>query len=88
VGPTPWDIGRPQTAFVELAQACELHGRVLDMACGTGEHALMAARLGLEASGVDRSQRAIATAKAKAEQRGLAVRFVVWDALKLASFDG
>jgi len=85
VGTPPWDIGRPQTAFRELANAGQLHGRVLDVGCGTGEHALMAAALGLHATGVDTSRRAIDLAKAKADERRLAVRFVVWDALQLAA---
>jgi SAM-dependent methyltransferase len=85
VGTPPWDIGRPQTAFRELADAGKLHGRVLDVGCGTGEHALMAAALGLEATGVDTSLRAITMARAKAEDRGLSVRFVVWDALQFAA---
>jgi SAM-dependent methyltransferase len=85
VGTPPWDIGRPQTAFRDLANAGKLHGRVLDVGCGTGEHALMAAARGLDATGVDASPRAIHLAKAKAEDRGLSVRFVVWDALQLAA---
>jgi 2-polyprenyl-3-methyl-5-hydroxy-6-metoxy-1,4-benzoquinol methylase len=52
-GTPPWDIGRPQPAFLALAEAGALKGRVLDVGCGTGEHALMAAELGLEATGVD-----------------------------------
>src|SRR5215470_149644 len=84
-GVPPWDIGRPQPAFAELAERGLLAGRVLDVGCGTGEHALMAAALGLEATGVDTSLRAITMARAKAEERGLSVRFLVWDALQLAA---
>ena len=84
-GTPPWDIGRPQQAFLELANAGELRGHVLDVGCGTGEHALMAARLGLDATGVDTSPRAIAMAKTKAEERRLSARFVLCDALELAS---
>jgi cyclopropane fatty-acyl-phospholipid synthase-like methyltransferase len=82
-GTPPWDIGRPQPAFVALADAGALQGNVLDAGCGTGEHALMAAERGLDATGVDLASAAIATAKAKAQARGLAARFVVWDALDL-----
>jgi SAM-dependent methyltransferase len=82
-GTAPWDIGRPQAAFEHLAQAGELHGQVLDVGCGTGEHALLAARLGHEAVGVDIAPRAIELAKAKAAERGLGVRFLVADALRL-----
>ena len=52
-GVPPWDIGRSQPAFAELAERGLLAGRVLDAGCGTGEHALMAAALGLEATGFD-----------------------------------
>ena len=79
----PWDIGRPQPAFLRLAQSGELRGRVLDAGCGTGEHALMAAGLGLEATGVDAAPTAIGLAEKKAAERGLTARFVVWDALDL-----
>ena len=81
----PWDIGRPQPAFVELAQAGVLRGKVLDVGCGTGEHALLAAGLGLDATGVDTAEAAIGMAEGKARDRGLTARFLVWDALELAS---
>lgn len=79
----PWDIGRPQSAFAQLAEAGALTGTVLDVGCGTGEHALMAAALGLRAVGVDAAPRAIEQARTKAGGRGLEVRFVVGDALEL-----
>ena len=82
-GPPPWDIGRPQPAFLELAEQGVLAGRVLDVGCGTGEHALMAAARGLDATGIDAVPRAITLAQRKARDRGLAARFLVWDALKL-----
>ena len=82
--PAPWDIGRPQPAFLRLAESGLLTGRVLDAGCGTGEHALLAARFGAEAMGVDRSARAIEQARDKAAARHLRVRFEVADALSLA----
>ena len=80
----PWDIGRPQPMFVRLADAGEIQGRVLDAGCGTGEHVLMLASRGLEATGIDAAPRAIDAALAKAKERGLSPRFLVWDALRLA----
>ncbi len=80
----PWDIGRPQPAFEALATAGGLIGRVLDVGCGTGEHALLAASLGHEAVGVDIARSAIELAKAKGAERRLAVQFVEFDALRLA----
>jgi SAM-dependent methyltransferase len=82
-GTPPWDIGRPQPAFDNLATSGKLIGRVLDVGCGTGEHALMAASLGYEAVGVDLSVRAIELAKTKAAARGVEARFMVADALQL-----
>jgi SAM-dependent methyltransferase len=83
-GTPPWDIGRPQPAIQALAEAGALRGRVLDAGCGTGEHALLAAALGLEAVGVDVAAAAVAAAKAKARDRGLPARFLVGNALELA----
>ena len=81
----PWEIGRPQPALLALAEAGAIHGRVLDVGCGTGEHALLAASLGLEATGIDVAAAAIERARQKAAQRGLDVRFVVGSVLDLSS---
>jgi cyclopropane fatty-acyl-phospholipid synthase-like methyltransferase len=78
-GTPPWDIGRPQPAFAELAQRGDLQGHVLDAGCGTGEHALLAASIGLQAIGVDGAPTAIRKAQEKARDRGLEARFVVAD---------
>jgi cyclopropane fatty-acyl-phospholipid synthase-like methyltransferase len=76
-GQPPWDIGRPQPAL----EAVALAGRVLDAGCGTGEHALMAAKRGHEAVGYDSAAAAIDRARAKARDRGLNARFEVRDVL-------
>jgi cyclopropane fatty-acyl-phospholipid synthase-like methyltransferase len=81
--PPPWDIGRPQPAFVRLADRGLLSGRLLDAGCGTGEHTLLAADRGAQATGVDISARAIAKARDKAAERGLQARFEVADVLAL-----
>jgi len=89
--PPPWDIGRPQPAFVRLADEGLLSGRLLDSGCGTGEHALLAASRGADVTGVDVAPTAIARARAKAAKRGISARFEVADALDLeqlgATFD-
>ena len=86
--PPPWDIGRPQAEFRRLAEADGLIGPVLDVGCGTGEHALLAAAHGHGAVGVDYAPSAIALARAKAAARGLDVRFAVGDALELEALGG
>ena len=70
--PPPWDIGRPQPALVRLAEQGLFGGHVLDVGCGTGEHALLAAAHGGTATGVDLSPRAISQARAKAAEIGRA----------------
>lgn len=85
-GEPPWDIGRPQPALLRLAETGRVRGRVLDVGCGTGEHALMAAGLGLDATGIDIAPTAIRLARQKAEERGLDANFLELDALDISSF--
>ena len=83
----PWDIGRPQPAIVRIAEWGGLVEPVLDSGCGTGEHALLAASMGLEVKGVDVAGTAIERARAKARQRGLSAEFIVGDVLALDQID-
>jgi cyclopropane fatty-acyl-phospholipid synthase-like methyltransferase len=80
-GPAPWDIGKPQPAFV--AAADRVTGPVLDAGCGTGEHALFFAAWGHRVVGIDFVEEAIRRARAKAAERGLAVEFLIKDATAL-----
>ena len=82
--PPAWDIGRPQPAFLRLADRGLLAGRLLDSGCGTGEHTLLAAARGAEATGIDVSARAIELARAKAAERRSAARFETGDVLRLS----
>jgi cyclopropane fatty-acyl-phospholipid synthase-like methyltransferase len=83
-GTPPWDIGRPQKEFVELVRRGEITGSVLDIGCGTGEHALFFAGEGYEVWGIDSAPLAIRKAQEKAEGRGLPVHFLVLNALDLS----
>jgi 2-polyprenyl-3-methyl-5-hydroxy-6-metoxy-1,4-benzoquinol methylase len=72
----PWDIGRPQPAFVEIVQTGELKKTTtLDIGCGTGENALFLAENGFSAVGVDLSTRAIDAAKTKSQREEAESRF-------------
>jgi ubiquinone/menaquinone biosynthesis C-methylase UbiE len=82
-GTAPWDIGRPQPAFERLADEGRWSGTVLDAGCGTGEHSLRAAELGLPVLGVDIAETAISRARKKAAARGMEAEFEVADALHL-----
>lgn len=50
-GKPPWDIGKPQTAFVQAAD--QITGSILDAGCGTGENALFFAGRGQRVTGID-----------------------------------
>jgi len=86
-GKPPWDIGRPQKEFVELARRGEITGSVLDIGCGTGEHALFFAGEGHEVWGIDSAPLAIGKAQEKAAERGLQVHFFVLNALELTKLN-
>lgn len=75
----PWEIGRPQRAFLDAADLIE--GRVLDSGCGTGELALWLAERGRHVTGVDFLTTPLAAARRKAGARGVAVNFLEMDAL-------
>jgi SAM-dependent methyltransferase len=80
----PWDIGRPQPVFQQLADDGLFIGAFLDSGCGTGEHTLLAATLGADAFGADLSSVAIDIARRKASERNVDARFEAGDILELA----
>jgi 2-polyprenyl-3-methyl-5-hydroxy-6-metoxy-1,4-benzoquinol methylase len=82
-GSPPWDIGRPQREFVRIEESGEISGDVLDVGCGNGDNALYLAGRGHKVWAVDAIPLAIESARKKAEERGLAVTFLVKDALHL-----
>jgi cyclopropane fatty-acyl-phospholipid synthase-like methyltransferase len=84
-GIAPWDIDRPQPPFA--AAADQVTSPVLDAGCGTGETALFFAARGHRVTGIDFLEEPIRRARAKATQRGLAVEFLVKDAMTLADWD-
>ena len=82
--PPNWDIGRPQRAFVRLAEAGWIGDRVLEVGCGTGELSLFLAGRGHETLGIDVAPSAVARAREKARWRRVDAHFLVWDALRLS----
>ena len=80
-GQAPWDIGRPQKPFIQVAD--RISGAVLDAGCGTGDTALFLAGRGCRVTGLDFLEEPIRRAKRKATERGLTATFLVMDALAL-----
>jgi SAM-dependent methyltransferase len=83
-GEAPWDIGRPQKAFLDVAD--QITGSILDAGCGTGETALYFAARGCKVKGIDFLEVPIQRARRKASARNLSVTFLVKDALTLANW--
>lgn len=79
----PWDIGRPQQAFVDLFNATLPKSPVIDIGCGSGELSLFAASKGCSVLGVDFSQTAIEQAKRRALDEGSPASFEVRDTFSL-----
>jgi SAM-dependent methyltransferase len=84
-GKAPWDIGRPQRPFVEVAD--QVRGPLLDAGCGTGDTALFFAARGLPVTGIDFIEEPIRRARAKAAARKLKTEFLVKDALSLGDWN-
>ena len=80
-GQAPWDIGRPQKSFVDVAD--QITGSILDAGCGTGENALLFAKQGHKVTGIDYLAEPIKQAKHKAAERGLIATFLEMDAMSL-----
>lgn len=80
-GQPRWEIGRPQMAFINVAD--QIMGSILDSGCGTGENAFFFASRGHTVTGIDFLSEPNSIAKRKAAERGLSVTFLVMDALTL-----
>ncbi len=83
-GQAPWDIGKPQKPFIDVAD--QITGSVLDAGCGTGDTALFFAGRGCKVTGIDFLDLPIQKAKQKPTERGLQVTFLVKDAMTLKNW--
>src|SRR6187551_1766429 len=92
-----WGLGRYESVAVQLepvaahvvAVADIQHGeRVLDIAAGTGNAALIAARIGASVTGLDAAERLIAVARQRAIEIAADVEFLVGDLQSLPFDDG
>lgn len=87
---TPWEkAGKAASASFsalldrEQAERTPPYGRALDIGCGTGAHAVELARRGWQVTGVDAVGSALRTARQRADDAGLDVRFVQADVTAL-----
>ena len=74
---TPWDSGRRSQELQNvLAETGIAPCRALELGCGTGTNAIFLAQQGFEVSAIDCSELALATAKSKASEAGVAVEWL------------
>lgn len=92
-----WGIGRYEVTAAQLepaARALVDHAapqpgeHVVDVGCGTGTAALLAAGRGARVTGVDPAARLLDVARAEAAARGLDAKFALGDAAALPLADG
>jgi SAM-dependent methyltransferase len=92
-----WGVGRYERTAEQLLPAARLvveraapsaGERVLDVGCGTGNAALLAAERGARVIGVDPAARLLDVARAEAVARGLDAEFAEGDAASLPVADG
>ena len=92
-----WGAGRYETTAEQLAPAAQvvvekasvrLGERVLDLGCGTGNAALLAARSGATVTGVDPAARLLQVARERAEAEGADIDFRPGDAASIPLADG
>jgi len=96
-GGPDWGLGRYEATAVQLLPAAALTvertapapgERVLDVGCGTGNAALLAAARGALVTGVDPSARLIDVARQRSEEQGVDATFVTGVAEALPVTDG
>jgi SAM-dependent methyltransferase len=82
---------RQEVDFIERSLGVTQEGVVLDLACGTGHHAVEFASRGYNVVGYDLSVSQLAEASERAQERGLKINFLQGDMRELAfenTFDG
>jgi SAM-dependent methyltransferase len=93
---TDWGLGEYELTAERLMPAAQRAvaalaprpgERIVDVGCGTGNAALLAARAGAEVTGLDLAERLLDVARGRAAEEGLPVEFKVGDAAALPAPD-
>jgi SAM-dependent methyltransferase len=77
----PWHRDGPPPLLAEVVRARGSAGRALDLGCGAGAFSVWLARQGFEVTGVDFVPEALAMARARADEAGVALELVESDVL-------
>ena len=96
-GAFDWGVGSYEYTAAQLSPAARVvvdraapaqGERVVDVGCGTGNAAVVAAARGARVTGVDPAQRLLEVARERAAEQGLDVTFVLGEAAALPLEDG
>ncbi len=80
----PWETGRPEPELVMwMERGAIKEGKALDVGCGLGTNSIYLAQQGFEVTGLDISPTAIDIARARAQQLGLNIEFIIGNAFNL-----
>lgn len=91
-----WNLGEYEHIAAQLLPAAQVvidraaprgHEHVVDVGCGTGNAALLAAERGARATGIDPAQRLLDVAGGEAAARGADARFILGEAARLPLAD-
>jgi SAM-dependent methyltransferase len=82
----PWDNNAPSESVIAWQSGGLIHGDVLDIGCGLGDNAVYLAKNGHTVTGLDISPTALKTAKQRAKDAGVDVKFAVADSTKLDGY--
>ncbi|HEX7024945.1 MAG TPA: class I SAM-dependent methyltransferase [Gemmatimonadales bacterium] len=80
--PDATELERPSSWFAWHAYRIKPASRVLDLACGSGRHALAAAGLGAKVTAVDKDAASLEAGRREAKARGLEVKWIEADLSK------
>ena len=75
----PWDIGAREELVALVDSGRIRPGRAIDLGSGTASNAIFLAQRGFDVTGVDYSPAAIELGRKRAQEGGVAVRFVLDD---------
>src|SRR5918995_6664189 len=75
----PWHREAPSSVLDSAVKARDRHGLALDVGCGAGVFSVWLAEQGMDVTGLDLFPEAIAMAKKRAADEGVAVAFVCGD---------
>jgi len=82
----PWDTRAPDDFVIGWHEAGLIRGDVLDVGCGLGDNAIYLVQQGHDVTGLDISPAALSTARQRAEDAGVDLKFVVGDATELGGY--